>query len=75
MVIQRILAQPWIALIFVLILMLLWLAAWRRCRHDRMLRRQHQAREKGRNRSQAARDADGKSGIDSDQSRFTRDTK
>jgi hypothetical protein len=39
MVLQKILTQPWIALTFLLILALLWLAAWRRDRHDAQLKR------------------------------------
>jgi hypothetical protein len=39
MVLQKILAYPWIALVFLLILALLWLAAWRRDRRDAQLKR------------------------------------
>jgi cytochrome oxidase assembly protein ShyY1 len=35
MTIHKILTQPWIALTFLLILVFLWLAAWRRDRRDR----------------------------------------
>jgi uncharacterized membrane protein len=39
MVIQKILTQPLIALTFLLILVFLWLAAWRRDRRDSQLKR------------------------------------
>ncbi|GHU38601.1 hypothetical protein AGMMS50256_38030 [Betaproteobacteria bacterium] len=64
MVVQKILAQPWIALAFVLILALLWLAAWRRCRRERLLKLQ--AKEKKRGNLRLVHDADEKPEIDSD---------
>jgi type VI protein secretion system component VasK len=45
MVLQKILAHPWIALAFLLILALLWLAAWRRDRRDAQLKRRSEAKK------------------------------
>ena len=54
MVMQKIIDQPWIALIFVVILVFLWLAAWRRTRRERLLK--HRARVDRRNQARAERD-------------------
>jgi membrane protein implicated in regulation of membrane protease activity len=43
--IHSILARPWIALAFVLILVFLWLVAWKRSQHDRMKKRRTQTEQ------------------------------
>jgi flagellar biosynthesis/type III secretory pathway M-ring protein FliF/YscJ len=70
MVVQKILDQPWIALAFVVILALLWLAAWGRCRRERLLRLQ--AKEKKRGNLRLVHDADEKPEINSEQFDMTK---
>jgi len=51
---QKIADQPWIALVLVVVLGLLWLGALRRIRRDRILR--HRAKVDRRNKARAERD-------------------
>ena len=51
---QKIIEQPWLFMAFVVLIAVLWLAASRRVRHDRL--RKHQTRVDRRNAIRAERD-------------------